>query len=158
MILDFLTNWKCYARGNEQVWKEAFDFINSLDGDTEEKRFSVHDDAIFAFVQGYETHPVSEGKIEIHRDYIDIHSIITGREMVYYSPVASLELLEDFTPGSDDLLYSYKPEEATGFQLSPGRFALFFPEEGHMTRIQISETPERIKKVVLKIAKGLLYK
>lgn len=155
MILDFLINWKCYARGNDQVWNEAIDFIKSINGDAEEKRYSIRGDAMFAFVQGYETCSVNEGKIEIHRDYIDVHSIITGRELVYYSPVSSLELLEDLTPASDDLLYSYKPEEATSFQLYPGRFTMFFPEEGHMTRIQISKTPERIKKVVLKISKEL---
>ncbi len=157
MILDFSTNWKHYAKGNEEIWKEAFDFIASLDADTEEKKYTIRGESLYAFVQGYETLPASQGKIEIHRDFLDIHAIITGNELVYCSAVNDLELIEDFTPNSDDLLYYFNPEIANSFKLYPGRFALFFPEEGHMTRIQSPEKPARIKKVVLKIDKALFY-
>lgn len=157
MILDNLANWECYSRGNQQLWKEAIDFIASVTPETEESKYTIQGDSFFAFVQGYETHHIDKGKIEAHSDFVDIHSIITGSEFVYYSPVTSLELFEDFRPGSDDLLYLYRPETANSFQLYPGRFALFFPEEGHMTRIQTGPYPERLKKVVLKIAKELLY-
>ncbi len=157
MILDFLVNWKKYAKNNETIWKEAFDFIASLNVDAEEKKYFIRGDDFFAFVQGYETQPASEGKIEMHRNYLDIHAVISGSELVYYSPVNDLELIEDFTPGSDDLLFSFRPNLSSGFRLYPGRFALFFPEEGHLTRIQLYEKPERIKKVVLKIDKKLFY-
>lgn len=157
MILDFSTNWKHYAKGNEEIWMDAFDFIASIEGDAEEKKYQIRGNDFFAFVQGYETHPASQGKIETHHDYLDIHAIITGNELVYYSHVNNLELIEDFTPKSDDLLYYFNPELANSFMLYPGRFALFFPEEGHMTRIQSSEKPTRIKKVVIKIDKTLFY-
>lgn len=157
MILDFLKNWNHYAKGNEQIWKEAFDFIASIDVDAEERKYTLRGDDFFAFVQGYETHPLSQGKIEIHRDYLDIHAMITGSEDIHYSPVDDLELIEDFTPESDDLLYAFEPAVASDFQLYPGQFALFFPEEGHMTRIQSAGKPEGVKKVVLKIHKRLFY-
>ena len=76
--------------------------------------------------------------------------------MVYYSPIKSLELIEDYRPGSDDLLFVFKPEIATGFELIPGKFAVFYPEEGHMTRIQLAGNSKRVKKIVLKIAKELI--
>jgi YhcH/YjgK/YiaL family protein len=156
MILDYIDNWKCYSKGNLSIWQEAFDFIASVTAETEETKYTIQGDSFFAFVQGYETHSIENGKIEAHRDYIDIHSLITGSELVHYSSLASLELFEDFTPKSDDLLYLFNPATANSFQLYPGRFALFFPEEGHMTRVQTGPNPERIKKVVLKIAKELL--
>lgn len=157
MILDFSKNWKCYAKENSVVWKTAFDFIASVNQDTELGKYTIQDEDFHAFVQGYDTIPQEVGKIEIHYDFIDIHAVISGGESVYYSPVNSLELIEDFRPGSDDLLYKFKPEIATSFELRPGQFAMFLPEEGHMTRIQIAGNSERVKKVVIKVAKYLIF-
>ncbi len=129
MILDFSANWKMYAKNNETIWKEAFGFIDSLNIDAEEKKYFIRGDDFFAFVQGYETQPASDGKIEMHCNYLDIHAVISGSELVYYSPVKDLELIEDFTPASDDLLFSFQPDLANSFRLYPGKFALFFPGE-----------------------------
>ncbi len=156
MILDFLTNWRYYSRGNELVWKEAIDFIKSIDHNAEEKKYDIRGDAMFAFVQGYETYSVEKGTIECHMNYIDVHSVIVGRELLYYSPIASLDLIKDYRPQSDDLEYSFNPQKATGFELYPGQFAIFFPEEGHMTHVQVSKIPEPVTKVVLKISTDLI--
>ncbi len=157
MILDFTQNWKHYAKGNIQVWQKAFDFIHTAGTDMEEKKYTIDGDHVFAFVQGYNTLPEVEGKIEMHRDYLDIHAVWSGVEQVYYSPVQELDLVKDYTPQSDDLLYDFKKDIATGFRLCAGKFALFFPGEGHLTRIQACGDATRVKKVVVKIHRSLFY-
>ena len=155
MIIDFINNWNCYSKGNREVWREAFDFIASVNIYTEEKKYFLRGDEMFAMVQGYETKPILEGDIEIHRRYADIHSLILGNESVYYSPIKLLEQKQDFTPTSDDVLYSFQQDQSIPFHLSPGIFALFFPEEGHMPAIN-NGRPEKVKKVLIKIDKKLL--
>ena len=46
MIMDCLTNWKCYSNGNQKVWREAFDFIASGDSETEEKKYLLLGDEL----------------------------------------------------------------------------------------------------------------
>ncbi|CAL1520745.1 YhcH/YjgK/YiaL family protein [Chitinophaga sp. MM2321] len=156
MIVDFINNWHCYSKGNQEVWREAFDFIASVTPDTEAKKYSIRGDELFALVQDYNTKPVNDGSIEIHRQYADIHVLISGKELIYYSSIALLEQIKDFTPQSDDVLYTFKEDKSIGIPLLPGMFALFLPEEGHMPAINL-DASNRIKKVLIKVHKDLLY-
>lgn len=157
MILDSLENWPYYAKGNTEVWNKVVDFLKSVSGETEPGKYEIQGDQVFAFVQEFDTIPIENGKIEIHCDFIDVHYVIKGPEVLFYSPVQTLDLIEDFRPASDDLLYTFQPDIAVRISLAPGQFVMFLPKEGHMTRISYCSNPSHVKKVVVKIFKELIY-
>lgn len=157
MIIDLIKNWKHYARGNELVWVKAFQFIENLHSGMEPDKHIIEEGKLFAMIQAYETSAAEEGIIEIHYDFLDIHVMIFGEENMFFSPTDSLKLIKDYTPQSDDVVFEFDKNQATNIRLKPGMFAVVFPEEGHLTRAMVEDTPKPVKKMVMKLHKSLFY-
>ncbi|MDD2599314.1 MAG: YhcH/YjgK/YiaL family protein [Kiritimatiellae bacterium] len=151
MIYDTCTNWPLYAGKNQAVWQEVFTFIESVDAATPLGKHILQGDKLFAQVQEYDTVPLVSAAMEMHHRYLDIHVILNGHEKLYQSPQNSLELIKDYRPASDDLIYTFNPMCANAITIQPGQFILFFPMDCHMPRVMASDAPERVKKVVIKI-------
>jgi YhcH/YjgK/YiaL family protein len=156
MILDLCENWKNYAYGNEEVWEEAFAFLAALEPDCENGRYEIVGDDIYAMVQSYDTKEISEGKIEAHRKYIDIQTLLYGTERMFYGAGNSLENSEEYNVDNDVEFYKYEADKVFGYSLTPGVFTIFFPNEGHMPGIASASGIAPVKKVVIKIAAELL--
>jgi YhcH/YjgK/YiaL family protein len=155
MIFDFCSNWESYFKGQD-VWKKAFDFIASLEPDAEDGKYELDGKSLFAIVQSYGTKPLEEGQLEIHKKYIDIQTIICGNERIFYSPVEGLEETAAYSEDSEAGFFRYEPETAIECHLSPGKFMVFYPEEGHMPGISPVTGSSNIKKIVVKISRELL--
>ena len=112
-------------------------------------RYEVDGENLFYIVDEYETKPLQEGRLEIHRKYLDIQYIVSGEECI---GVAPLEGLTEETPyvGQKDLaFYEYEPSMSK-LHLKQGMFAIFWPNEPHMPGRSINTT-ETVKKIVVKI-------
>ena len=112
-------------------------------------RHEVDGDNLFYIVLEYETQPVEEGVLEIHRKYIDIQCVVSGTECMGY---ALLEGHKEETPynGEKDLaFYKYDPSMSR-LTLKEGMFAMFWPNEPHMP-CRTAEKTERVKKIVIKV-------
>jgi len=159
MIFDFCGNIASYSKNNKKVWNAAFDFIAAVTPDMEDGKYHLQGDNLFGIVQSYDTKPLAEGKMEIHRRYIDIQTIIVGTERIFYSPVGMLDELTPYSEENDCALFRFMPDVAAEFRLSPGKFLMFFPEEGHMPCIcKADGVSGKVKKVVMKIDKKLLVR
>ncbi|MBL7699901.1 MAG: YhcH/YjgK/YiaL family protein [Chitinophagaceae bacterium] len=157
MILDLIQNRRFYIANSHDIWQRAFDFILSVNAETKPDKYIFDGDLFFAFVQEFETKPVAEGIVEIHHQYIDIHAVVQGRENIFYTEITALRMVKDYTPESDDVVFEYNSRIASQFQNLPGRFAIFFPGEGHMPGILMDNEPEYIKKIVVKIHNSLAW-
>jgi YhcH/YjgK/YiaL family protein len=112
-------------------------------------KYKVDGEELFYVVNEYETKPIEEGRLEIHRKYLDIQYIVSGEECIGAAP---LERLLEETPydGHNDLaLYHYDPTMSK-LHLKQGMFAIFWPNEPHMPGRSIDKI-EKVKKIVVKI-------
>jgi YhcH/YjgK/YiaL family protein len=156
MILDLCENWQNYACGNEEIWAEAFAFLASLEPGCEDGRYEIVGDDIYAMVQSYDTKDISEGKVEAHRKYIDIQTLLCGSERMFYGAGSGLDVCDEYNADNDVLFYNFEADKVVEYSLTPGAFTIFFPEEGHMPGIAPASGAGPVKKVVIKIASELL--
>jgi YhcH/YjgK/YiaL family protein len=112
-------------------------------------KYEVDGENLFYVVSEYETKPIEEGKLEIHRKYLDIQYIVSGEECI---GVAPLEGLTEETPynGEKDLAFYHYDPTMSKLHLKQGMFAIFWPNEPHMPGRSIDRA-EKVKKIVVKI-------
>ncbi|MDD5697592.1 MAG: YhcH/YjgK/YiaL family protein [Victivallaceae bacterium] len=157
MILDLCEKWTDYAYGKEPVWAEVFGFLASLKPDCECGRYDLSgNNDLFALVQAYDTRELSTGKLEAHRKFIDIQTLLAGSERMFYGAGNVLEPCADYNADNDAAFYRYAPERTVEYVLTPGVFTVFFPGEGHMPGIALLSGSAPVKKTVIKIAAELL--
>lgn len=154
MIIDRLENGKFYPFG--WAWEKAFSYLRGLTPDVEEGRYPIRGDEIFALVSGYKTRSPAEGLLEAHRAYVDIQTVLLGRERCAWLPVKGLAPQAPFDSSKDVGFFPCPSSEPSCVELVPGLFAALFPQDAHMPGMTAGEGPEQIKKVVVKIKGDLL--
>ena len=147
MIYDKLDHIETYKGLSEDLYL-GLEFLRNATPDTEN---GVHElnPRVKAIVSEYETKSVNENGFEAHKKYIDIQYVLQGREMVCCLPLDQLQLTTPYKEENDVALYAActQPLEMT---IGEGRFAVFFPQDGHMPSLCL-EHPEVVKKVVVKV-------
>ena len=156
MIYDFLKDLRRYIPRNKvNEFCQAIEFLRGFTPDIEDGKHVLIEGLIYANVQSYMPKDISEGVVEYHRDFVDLQTLLGGTEYIYYCPTAGLKEKTAYDAGGDYGLYEFDAFQSTCCKLEPGNFAIFFPEEGHMPCIACSDTPEPVKKVVLKLHRSL---
>lgn len=112
-------------------------------------KYEARGDDIFYIIDEYETKPVEDGRLEIHRKYLDIQYIISGEECIGTTPLAGLTEETPYDGQTDLAFYRYEPTMSK-LVLKQGSFAIFWPNEAHMPGRSI-DVPETVKKIVIKI-------
>jgi len=154
MIFDQISNWELYPLG--PAWAKAFEFLNGLSPDAEEKKYPLDGEDIFGRVMSYDTRPTEEAKLEAHMQYVDIQATLAGVEAMEIFPTHQPEIQSPYDETKDVIFFKHTPDAAARIVVQPGWFVVFFPDDAHMPQLQAGEKPERIKKVVVKVRKELL--
>ena len=149
MILDNFTQWRRYACLGQR-FEQAFQYLAGINAATPIGRYEVAGMDVFALVQTYPTRPVEQCRFEAHRQYADIQFILTGRERIFWAPLAALTLVTEPYNAEKDIAFFANPASATPLQMGPGQFAVFFPEDGHAPGAMWDVVGE-VRKVVVKI-------
>jgi len=147
MILDILKNSGQYL-SQHRSFLQAFDFLKREDiCALAPGRYEIDGENIFALVSDGIGKSEEEAKLEVHRKYIDIQYLISGVERIGWNPLQQCSsVISEYNPEKDIAFYS---DHASFFlKLTPGMFAVFFPEDAHAPMI----SGEAVKKVVLKIS------
>lgn len=84
---------------------------------------------------------------EGHRDYLDIHLVLSGKEYLGYSDISELQAISDYDETNDFIKYA--GAVSTYCLCRAGDFVMVFPEDIHMPKI--SSTQESIRKCVVKV-------
>ena len=149
MILDKLDNALLYGGLGQRIATGLALLNEDCVRDVAPGKYEVRGDDIFYIVDEYETKPVEEGRLEIHRKYLDIQYIVSGSECIGYAPLAGLTEETPYDGERDLAFYHYEPSMSK-LIFKQGSFAIFWPNEAHMPGRSI-ESPEKIKKIVVKI-------
>ena len=149
MIIDKIENIDFYSKISESIAKaltflKNTNFIAQQDG-----KYHIEGNDLFYIVQRYQTKPLTEGKFEAHKKYIDIQYIVSGKELIGYTLLNNLEIIEPYNEQTDCAFYK-APEKITTLLLNPGNFAIFFPHDAHLPCRQLN-TPADVLKVVVKV-------
>ncbi|MBU1900739.1 YhcH/YjgK/YiaL family protein [Patescibacteria group bacterium] len=154
MIIDSLENSHIYHFG--PAWKKAFDFLNSLTPQSEDKKYLTEGDDIFAIVMSYTTTAQEKSMLESHQNYVDIQTTLRGAEAFECFSTAKLKIKTPYDASKDAAFYTYTPHYSARVNVTPGAFVMLYPHDAHMAGLVIDNKPEFIKKVVVKIKKELL--
>lgn len=153
MILDTLSQSASYAHLGDPALdarvRLAFAYLRAFSPDVADGRYDLDGDAVFALVQSYSTVEAAQKQFESHSQYLDIQYVAEGIERIQYAPVDSLVVVTPYVREKDCLHYR-DSDQATDLIMSPGSFAIFFPNDGHKPGCSV-EAPVRIKKVVIKV-------
>lgn len=146
MILDAIHRGDAYVALHPRFAK-AFAFLQEKDlAALPDGRYEVDGDAIYVLVMTVDGRGQSGAKFEAHQRYIDIQAVISGEEVMGWSPIDTCSQPTPFDTAKDVGFYSDKP--AAWMRVPPGSFALFFPEDVHAPLAGTG----KIKKAVVKVA------
>jgi YhcH/YjgK/YiaL family protein len=151
MIVDELENWERYFPRLDFVLR----CLRGLGGATPDGEYPLQGEQAFARVFTYETRQRPLAVLETHDNHVDVQMVLSGREYLEWYPRRSLEADATYDPAKDATFYLPPAEPGGRMLLAPGRFAVLFPQDGHMTQIQM-DRPEAVKKVVVKVRLDLM--
>jgi biofilm protein TabA len=148
MILDSLRQAASYHPLHPGL-SAAFAWLDARAAEAESGRHQVTD-GVVAIVDSYRTAPAVEKKWETHRLHIDLQVVLSGAELVGWSPVSELTTRIPYNPEKDAEFYEPPVSAVTRFRLHAGLFAIFFPGDGHQPGV-MEEQPGEVRKVVFKL-------
>ena len=133
----------------------ALDYLKKCDWQTlENTKQEIDGENMFMVVAEYETKPPDEKKAEQHQQYIDVHYIISGKEVIGlgYAHEANV-VIDSYDSTKDRISYRTIKDEAY-LPLLTGMFAIFFPADIHRPGLHC-DGQQKVRKAVIKIAASL---
>lgn len=129
------------------AFKKAFDYIKSHDLLHEAcGRIELDGDRLFINNVSPTCLPAEAQVLEVHRDYIDIHVLLEGKERIGWKALEDLQAEKQaYNPTSDCALYTDRPTFYVDLQ--PGEFVVVFPEDPHAPLIGTGN----IRKLIIKV-------
>lgn len=116
--------------------------------------YEIEGKDIFAQVFDIQTLPIEDIYPEVHKKYIDVQYLVSGKEKIGFSNDSGEYEVSEFYKDRD--LIFYKNVENEGFiEARPGCYSIFFPSDIHRPGI-ISDKSMKIRKVVVKVKLDLL--
>jgi biofilm protein TabA len=110
---------------------------------------------IYVQVIDLDTKPFAETRPEVHRQYIDVQFLYRGSEKIgVAAETGNNAVAEDLLEQRDLLFYGGMENEST-LTMTPGSFAIFFPNDVHRPACAF-DGPAPIRKVVVKVRLSLL--
>lgn len=93
--------------------------------------------------------PSAEQKLEMHRSYIDVHMLLSGRETIGWKDTSKIiHLVQEYDSKSDCALSDDEP--SCYVDLRPGDMVVCFPEDAHAPAIGDGDIRKIIAKVKIK--------
>ena len=146
MIFDTLDRLEKYSEVVPFIKEVAKELRENDYAKMDAGEYRTKENGILIQVQDYETNP--SPKFEVHKKFIDIHSVLIGQE--YYDAAKILNKLPDtFDQGKDIGFFDSDIEVRT--KLTPGVFAISYPYEPHRPRVSVDGEKRKGKKIVVKI-------
>ena len=147
MIVDNIKNADIYKNLSEN-FKTAFNWLEKTDlVDIEKGRHVVDGDNVYVNINEYETLPMEQCKLEVHKNYADIQFIIKGTECMAWQPLDQVELLDSYNAEKDIQFATGNPAV---YPVRAGDFSIFFPQDAHLGKVMIG-APATGKKAVVKV-------
>ena len=147
MIVDKLSNSRRYQELHPG-FAEAFDFLKKDNlAVIPDGRHNIDGDSVYVTISTQKGKGVKESHLEKHSEYIDIHFVLEGTDVIGWKPFEECENISERPELGKDA-ESFLDEPDFYFKLHPGEFAVFFPEDCHAPLAH----ENTIRKGVVKVA------
>ena len=133
-----------------QHYLRDHDFSKMADG-----KYTIAD-GITANVQRYETKPVAECRPESHEKYVDIQYIVEGEEYMGWCPLSPDLQVSEAYDAAKDVGFFARLVPDSDIVLTPGAFAVLYPEDVHRPKGAVDDAPTHVTKVVVKVPVAML--
>ena len=144
MVVDKLENLEKYVSLNP-LFAQAVEFLKSTDLDAHEiGKITLKEGELMVNFSQPRTKTKEEAKLETHNQFIDIQIPLSGVEVMGYTP--RTDLPEEEYNAEKDITF-YKGLAKDYLTITPGMFAIFFPQDGHAPGV----TSDGVKKVIVKV-------
>jgi len=141
---------------NNSTWTMICRFLQEADASIANGRHEISD-GVFAIISRYLTKPIAGAEMETHREYVDVQCLLMGSELIGYQHAENDLIVTQPFDDSKDIGFFESTQYGTVL-LQPDVFALFPAGEYHMPQLEVVDgKPEEVIKVVVKIAKNLLF-
>jgi len=114
-------------------------------------KIEIDGDCVFAIVQRYETIKMETPRFEHHRKYLDIQFILSGEEIIGWTPVDRMIITEPYDAGRDVCFGTVALGKWSPMYLQSGQLAMLWPEDGHAPKLSAG-VPTPVMKIVVKVA------
>ena len=147
MIFGNINHEKTYSNLDKDIIR-CFEYAKSNNLlDYGKGSYEIDGKDIFVNIVEYETCKKEDRFWEAHKKYIDIHLMLDGCERIDLNFIENLDQKEyeeegDFLP--------LEGKNNSYVDLEKGDFLVCFPEDAHMTAIEIDK-PKKIKKAIFKV-------
>ncbi len=149
MIIDRTEKARLYEPLHKRFQKAFAVLSDPAIGEKPDGSYPVDGDDLYYIVQHYTTKPIDQGRFESHKKYIDVQALIAGQEILAWSPIHGLEVVEPYDEAKDIMFYRVGTILAQT-RLVPGLFCLLYPQDAHLPCCQVTY-PAAVHKVVFKI-------
>ena len=148
MIVSNLENSQ-RIEGLHPSFKRLFDYVKTHDLlHAPLGRIELDGDKLFINNSEPECIPAEKQVLEMHRDYIDVHILLTGKETIGWKTIETLQnITQPYQNESDCALSDDKPTMYTVLQ--PGEFCILYPEDPHAPIIGEGKIRKLIGKIKL---------
>lgn len=134
---------------NKERWDQAFLFIKEMDFNAlPVGEIEIDGRDVFAKITAYDSKDPNVFFHELHREYSDIHFVVSGQEYIGEGNSETAILKTEYNEEKDIEFFDVK--EGSDLLAKPGTFFLFFPYELHKQGIRVNNS-EPVKKVVIKV-------
>jgi len=136
--------------------KKAVDFLKKADLSKMEKgKHPIDGEKMFVILDEYRTKPKSVKKAEMHRKYIDVQFIVSGKEAMGFGfEGQNSRPTEEYSAEKDVALYDTVNDE-TDLLIYEGMYAVFFPGEIHRPGCDPAGE-NAVRKAIVKVSVDLL--
>ena len=146
MIMDSSARGAVYAALHPGFAK-AFAFLRDTNlAALPDGRLELDGERLFVLVMTLDGRGRDGAKLEVHRRYIDIQVVVTGADVMGWSPIAACREPLPFDEAKDAGLLN--DVSASWILVPQGTFTIFFPEDAHAPLAGTG----RVKKAVVKVA------
>lgn len=144
MVVDKLENLEKYVSLNP-LFAQAVEFLKATDLDAHEiGKITLKEGELMVNFSQTKPKTKEEAKLETHNQFIDIQIPLSGVEVMGHTP--RTDLPEEAYNAEKDITF-YKGLAKDYLTITPGMFAIFFPQDGHAPGV----TPDGVKKVIVKV-------
>jgi YhcH/YjgK/YiaL family protein len=146
MVLDSLESagryWTLHT-----MFPRAFEFLRNLtQKELPSGRYEIEGEKAYGIIALERGKRREEAGLEAHRRYIDIQCCLEGTETMGWKPTAECRGdSEGYSEERDIEFFRGRPQ--AWITLTPGRFAIFFPEDAHAPLV----AEGWVRKVVVKV-------
>ncbi len=111
--------------------------------------YPIEGEDFFVNIFAYDTANENDRIWEAHRQYIDVHVVLDGEEVVHHACLSQCQ--QGTYDHEKDYLPITMPTITTRIHLTPEKLVVFYPEDAHQTGVMLNNCAKPLRKAVFKI-------